>query len=179
MNKRNTPNIKSSLGFMKATDGVDHINIHSMGKAEIGRLLSHFSHTPFTHPAYGPFYSMEGFYYYLRSGGIDVVAGHMRYLSGSRAKRKGTGLKYIANANFEQEIMAANYQKIIQHPEIMKLLIESELPFDNYYAFGEGELIIAPKIAPWLIKGFESLRHDLKTDTVPECWLEVAKRHNV
>lgn len=179
MTNRNTPNLKSPLGFMKANDGKDHINIHSMGKVEIGRLLSHFSHTPFTHPAYGPFYSMEGFYYYLRSGAVDATAGHMRYLSGYRAKRKGTMLKYIANANFEQEIMAANYQKIIQHPDILKLFVGSELPFDHYYTFGNNDQIIAPKNADWLIEGFEAIRRAMKADTVPECWIAVEERHDL
>lgn len=179
MIKKNTVDKKSPLGHYKVNDGKDHINIHSMGSTELGKMLSHFSHTPFTHEVYGPFYSMEGFYYYLRSGAVDAVAGHMRYLSGFRAKQKGTKLPYVANANFEQEIMAANYQKLINHPDILELFINSELPFDHYYTFGKNDVIIAPKNSGWLIEGFEAIRRALQLDTVPECWLEVAKRHNV
>lgn len=177
MVSKHTVGRKSPLGYAKANDGKDHINIHSVGSTPLGRLLSHFSHTPFKHDVYGPFYSMEGFYYYLRSGAVDATAGHMRYLSGYRAKREGTKLPYVANPHFEQEIMAANYQKILQHPNIMELFVASELPFDHYYTFGENGIIIAPKNADWLIEGFEDIRRTMHLGLVPDCWVEVEKRH--
>jgi hypothetical protein len=49
-------------------DGIDHINIYSRGKTEVGRQLSNFAHTPFTHKDYGYFNSVEGLWYYLITG---------------------------------------------------------------------------------------------------------------
>jgi hypothetical protein len=45
-------------------DGVTHINIYSKGKTELGRWLTNFSYSPFNHPEYGKFLSMEGFWYW-------------------------------------------------------------------------------------------------------------------
>jgi len=49
-------------------DGVTHINIYSKGKTKLGRLLTNFAHTPFTHAEYGQFASVEGFWYWIRDG---------------------------------------------------------------------------------------------------------------
>lgn len=164
----------SLLGFSTATDGVDHINIHSVGKTELGRLLSHFAHTPFTHPFFGPFYSMEGFWYFARSG---FTEDRLRYLSGFRAKQAGRDLKYKYYDEFKEDIIAANYQKIIQHERIRELMVASELPFDHYYTFGPNSVHVTPKESEWLIKGFEDIRLALKEGTVPSVWVEAEKRY--
>ena len=39
-------------------DGIEHINIYSKGKTELGRLLTNFAQTPFIHPEYGRFESV-------------------------------------------------------------------------------------------------------------------------
>ncbi len=164
---------RSLMGFKPENDGVDHINIHSMGKTDLGRLLSHFAHTPFKHPYFASFYSMEGFWYWARSGGAE----QMRYLSGRRAKKAGQALPLVYYNDFRQDIIAANYQKIIQHPEISSLMIASELPFDHYYTFGDHGLVVAPKEAHWLIQGFEDIRLALKEGIVPSAWVEAEKRY--
>ena len=48
------------------TDGIDHINIYSKGYTKLGRLLSNFTKSEFTHPIYGHFMSVEGFWYYIK-----------------------------------------------------------------------------------------------------------------
>lgn len=165
---------KSLMGFTVDKDGVDHINIHSMGKTELGKLLSHFAHTPFTHPYFGPFYSMEGLWYFARSG---FVENRLRYLSGFRAKQVGKELPYHWYKDFKEDIIAANYQKIIQHERIRDLMIESELPFDHYYTFGPNSVHVTPKSTDWLVEGFEAIRMALKEGVVPSVWLEAEKRY--
>lgn len=49
-------------------DGVTHINIYSKGKTELGRWLTNFSYSPFNHPEYGKFLSMEGFWCWVSTG---------------------------------------------------------------------------------------------------------------
>ena len=49
-------------------DGIDHINTYSKGKTELGKLLTNFAHTPFVHPKYGEFQSVEGFWYFKKTG---------------------------------------------------------------------------------------------------------------
>lgn len=165
---------KSLLGFKTENDGVDHINIHSVGKTELGRLLSHFAHTPFTHPYFGPFYSMEGFWYFARSG---FVESRLRYLSGFRAKQVGKDLDYKWYKDFKEDIVAANYQKIIQRDNIRDLMIASELPFDHYYTFGPNSFHVTPQSTDWLVQGFEDIRLALKEGVVPSVWLEAEKRY--
>ena len=50
-----------------ATDGINHINIYSKGKTEVGRILSNFN-TPFFkyETPHGKFRSLEGYYHWLR-----------------------------------------------------------------------------------------------------------------
>lgn len=168
---------KSIMGYSKAKDGVDHINIHSMGKTELGKLLSHFAHAPFVHPYLGPFYSIEGFWYFARAG-FNEQNSRLRYLSGFRAKQVGreiTDLKWYKE--FKDDILAANYQKIIQHDRIRELMIESELPFDHYYTFGELNVHVTPKESEWLIRGMEDIRLALKEGVVPSVWLEAEERY--
>lgn len=167
----------SIMGNVPEMDGITHIDIHSMGGTELGKLLSHFAHTPFTHPYFGPFYSMEGFWYYARCGFNETLAYKLRYLSGFRAKKVGKEFKMIKYDEFQQDIIAANYQKIIQNDRICDLMIASELPFDHYYTFSEGGRVVTPKEAGWLIQGFEDIRMALKEGVVPSVWLEVEKRY--
>lgn len=173
-NSKHVVGDKSLLGFTLNNDGIDHVNIHSVGKTELGRLLSHFAHTPFTHPYFGPFYSMEGFWYFARSGFIE---GRLRYLSGFRAKQVGKELGYKWYKDFKEDVIAANYQKIIQHENIRDLIIESELPFDHYYTFGPNSFHVTPRTTDWLVQGFEDIRLALKEGVVPSVWIESEKRY--
>jgi hypothetical protein len=53
------------MDIKPSEDGVTHINVYSRGNTELGRLLSNFAHTPFSHPEFGEFASVEGFWYWL------------------------------------------------------------------------------------------------------------------
>lgn len=164
----------STLGFKATNDGVDHINIYSRGKTELGRLLTHFAHMPFTHPYFGPFASMEGLWYFIRNGGNDES---LRYLSGIRAKNLGRQSNPKWYPEFRQDILAANYQKIIQHDELRELIVASELPFDHYYLFGPNQIPVTPRDSKWLVDGFEDIRTALKKGEVPSCWTEAEPRY--
>lgn len=183
MNRKNkdtskyVQDVRSILGFTVEKDGIDHINIHSVGKTELGRLLSHFAHTPFTHPYFGPFYSMEGFWYFARCGFNEKIANRMRYLSGFRAKQAGRDLPQKRFDEFQQDIIAANYQKIILHDNIRELMIKSTLPFDHYYTFGVQGRHVTPKGAEWLVQGFEEIRTALQEGVVPQVWIDAEKRY--
>ena len=167
----------SLLGFRPQDDGVTHINIHSRAKTELGKLLSHFAHTPFTHPYIGPFYSMEGFWYFARCGFNEKIGNKLHYLSGFRAKQTGRDLPPIRYEHFKEDILAANYQKIIQHEHIREMMIKSELPFDHYYTFGPNNRCVCPKETGWLVEGFEDIRTALKEGVVPQVWINAEKRY--
>lgn len=171
----------SALGHTRDKDGIDHINTHPTALTQLGKDLSHFQHKPFTHPYFGNFYSIEGFWYFMRSIKKDD---RLRYLSGRRAKQVGKDLPYQWYPNFKEDILAASYQKIIQHEDIRLAMIESTLPFDNYYLF---KSVDDPKEAPsvhttpqpshWLVQGLEDIRKALKAGVIPDVWIKAEKRY--
>lgn len=144
-------------------DGITHINIFSKGRTELGRLLSNFAETPFIHPYFGPFNSMEGFWYYVRAVKPDDK---LRMLVGPEAKFYGKKLESRFLKNFQTIIMDAIYHKVVQNPKIKNLMIESTLPFDHYYTFGSHNSIKQVRLAQftWLIEGFEDIRKRLKNN---------------
>jgi hypothetical protein len=161
-------------------DGKDHINIYSRGQTSLGRLLSHFASTYFSHPVYGPFDSMEGFWYYMRSKEKDD---QLRYLSGFAAKEYGRVLEPAWYEQFWEDILAANYQKVIQNPHIKQALIASELPFQHYYIHYPQRgntarpLIVLPRDFQMLVDGMEEIRKALKEDRPSKHWARAEKRY--
>lgn len=177
----NTKTGQNKTADSVSIDGVDHINIYSRGNTELGRQLSHFAHSPFIHPFYGPFESMEGFWYWMRAGNHLRAKGlqddKLRYLSGYKAKQYGKNFPIQRYEHFKEDILAANYQKILQHRTLHNLLVESTLPFRHYYMFGPGNVIVQPRDSNWLVTGFEDIRQALKQDRVPDCWATAAARY--
>lgn len=182
---KQTPRFRNSSEIDVSKDGVDYINIYSRGKTRLGRNLSHFARTPFIHPYFGPFESMEGFWFYMKTGKIHD---QLRYLYGNRAKQYGKNLATKYDVDFKEDILAGNYQKIIQNDGLRQAFINSELPLTHYYLFEQQvdafmdvgvrkSIVIFPKNSDWLIDGLEEIRIAMKQDQVPECWTNAAKRY--
>lgn len=146
-------------------DGITHINIWSRGETDLGRGLSHFHHSPFIHPYFGPFNSMEGFWYYIKTAEQDDA---LRNLSGHHAKEYGRTLTGRWRANFREIINAANFYRIDQNDALEQLMYDSELPFDHYYLFGPGNILIRPKGYEWLVEGFEEIRTMVQQGKKPQ-----------
>lgn len=118
-------------------DGIDHINVYSKGKSELGRLLTNFAFTPFKHPKYGHFASMEAFWYWLGTG---MQHNKLRCLYGTSAKNAGRLLERVEHPNFKEEISEAIRFKLQQTPEIVILLMRIKpMPLAHYYVYGVGE----------------------------------------
>lgn len=142
-------------------DGKTHINIYDQGKSELGRMLSYFYEAPFQHPHYGPFKSIEGFLRYLRSGGEDdafrTIPAVRAKAHAESAKRRGEYKDHQVR-DLDKIIFAANYAKIDQNPEIKKALINSTLPFENYFLWNTSGVVIRPKGSKFVIRDFPILR---------------------
>jgi hypothetical protein len=154
---------RTSLEYA-AQDGVTHININRLSTSELGAALAHFTYAPFRHPYFGPFNSMEGFWYFIKA---LRPSDELRVLSGHRAKEFGKALPAGRRANFKQIIVEANYYKVVQNDNIKALMMESELPFDHYYLYGEGPILIRPTGFEWLVEGFEEIRRMIDEDRRP------------
>lgn len=144
--------------ILPGIDGVDHINIYSQGKTELGRALSNFSTIPFIHPVHGRFETVEGFWYWL-----TTRDDRLRTLPGWQCKKLGRSLQRLFNTKFiegcfRKEIQIALEEKA-KNPKIFALLRSSTLPFCHYYVF-DG----AKKDAhyEWIVEMWENIRTTLK-----------------
>lgn len=138
-------------------DGIDHINIYSKGKTELGRFLTNFAHTPFEHPIDGKFESIEGYWYWL-----TCQNDALRKVYGFQAKKLGRdlgGKDWVEDPMFEYKIKTAILAKLDANPDIVLDLIDSDLPFKHYYVFG-GK-VVEPKEGKWILEFFERLRSEV------------------
>ena len=125
---------KKGYVHLPLLDGVAHVNIYSKSHCELGRMLSHFYQAPFTHPKYGKFQSVEGFWFYIGTG---MKHEYLRDLWGYEAKQAGSGFGKVYNPVFLQEVEEANQCKIEQNPPILKAFLENTKPFLHYYSYGQ------------------------------------------
>lgn len=130
------------LDYYPEDDGVTHINVWSKAKTPLGRSLSNFAHTPFDHPIHGRFSSVEGFWYWLSTGG---TRNELRSVYGFQSKKLGRlireelekagGIPIVED--FEAQIKKALLCKIEQNNTLKETLKNSDLPLTHYYVWGE------------------------------------------
>lgn len=124
-------------------DGITHINLYSQSPVLLGRQMSHFAAIGFHHPEWGTFASMEGFWYWLKSGGTHD---ELRTLTGHFAKNVGKTLSAVHRPDFMRVIEKANELKLEQNPALKEAFTRSTLPLTHYYvknkkALGTGTTI--------------------------------------
>lgn len=142
-------------------DGITHINIYSKGETEVGRMLSNFYHSPFIHPVYGKFASIEGFWYWLKTGKKIKT---LKTLYGANAKKVGRQHEDVHIDRFDDHIKIALACKMAYNPDIVLKVCQSDLPFEHYYYYGERD---NPKVYnlpqyKWLCDWFEEYRTEVK-----------------
>lgn len=143
------------------TDGVDHINIYSKGKTGLGRFLTNFALSPFTHPEHGSFESVEGYWYWLKSGGTYEF---MRLLHGAEAKTQGKKLPVVQRDDFEEQIKVAIRAKLLAHRGWLSQLIQSDLPLTHYYYYGytTDNVKVIDAGYEWITEYIDSIRKKCK-----------------
>lgn len=149
-------------------DGITHINIYIHGATDLGKSLTHFSHSPFIHPKYGTFQCMEGYWHWLRA---VTRTDKLRYLTGGQAKEFSRDMKTEFVENFQELILEGNYCKITQNPQIRDALIASSLPFDQYYKHDDGTadgLPVRVRSYDWLAPQFAVIRGMLQNGVSPK-----------
>lgn len=161
------------FNFDPSDDGVTHINVWSKGRTELGRLLSNFAHTPFKHPEYGYFASVEAFWYWLSLGQTN---NELRGLYGYQSKQAGKLIreevlkhsKLPRVEDFEAKIKKAILCKIEQNEGLAELLRVSELPLSHYYVWGTPENFkqTYPEEYAWIHEYISDVRDYLKKSAV-------------
>lgn len=168
---------RTSRGFDPDDDGITHINVHpspKQARTMLGQNLSSFKYMPFFHPYYGNFCSLEGFWHYLYNKERDDKLRHLAHDRAYRYGKRGTPDPY---KDFQEDIVAGMYIKILHNERLCTSVRKCDLPFDMYYQFGPGGVIISPKESDWLVAGLEEIREALKNDVVPEVWRRSEERY--
>lgn len=137
-------------------DGLDHINIYSQGKTDLGRWLSNFANAPIEIPNKGEFQSIEGYWYWL-----GCKDDKLRELHGIEAKKYGQNKKRKEVKNFEEKIKKAILIKLKTYPDMRNKLKESYLPFEHYYVFKNKKV---KGSAIWVIDFIEDIRRSLNKE---------------
>jgi hypothetical protein len=140
-------------------DGIDHINIYSKAKTELGRLLSNFAYSPISLKDDGSFNSIEAYWYWLLCD--HVHRDKLRETWGFEAKQVGRDLRAKdwpskSSNHFEAKIKVALLQKAESHKKIQELIIQSELPFRHYYVYDKKMVKIVG--CEWLVEAWEQIR---------------------
>ena len=127
------------MAFNPDSDGVNHVNVYSGGKTELGRFLSNFAKTPFVCED-GEFASIEGYWYWL--GCNHPRREELRRSFGFGAKKLGRDLRspdWGGNTpDFQGKIKRAIECKLNSYPAMKALLQHNTLPLKHYYVFGNG-----------------------------------------
>ena len=133
------------MEFLPEGDGIDHVNVYSKSRSKLGRTLSNFAHTPFT-LGENRFETVESWWYWTKMNKINAAnlfptfteeqMIEMKSKIGKEAKTMFRNLYKDDSSSYsptKDELKAAYLQKLLEHPEIEKLLLENNLPLAHYY----------------------------------------------
>lgn len=149
--------------FVPLNDGVDHINIYTKGKTILGKRLTNLSDDPVTVGVYGTFQCLEGFWYYYLTG---CIYPELKTMNGFQAKKFGKGIRddridKDGLTNDQKEVLKeAIRSKLRQNKDLLRLLIQSDLPLAHYYFYGKED---NPKVHylsqyDWIVEEIERIR---------------------
>ena len=130
------------MKFKPANDGVDHVNVYSQGKTQLGKLLSNFADTPFEIEGKGKFKTVEGFWYWTMTGLEEL-----RDLPGWQCKEVGRRAETVRSHPNETELFEAYEAKLDSNPHIITMLLNNNLPLAHYYVYSGN--IVEPKEWQW------------------------------
>ena len=153
--------------FKPENDGIDHINVFSKSRSKLGRMLSNFAHTPFTLDGV-KFESVESWWYWMKMNNInksvlfpafsDEQLDNIKSLIGKEAKTYFRELYKDDSSSFSPEpaqLKRAYLQKIEEHPEVKKALLENTLPIDHYYMMFDKK--VSAESTMWTAKIWEEI----------------------
>ncbi len=165
--------------YKSQVDGVDHINIYSFGKTELGRMLAPETNGRFVHPIIGPFNCLTGFWAYVKSKSRKNTY---------RTKDARSCLNIVNKfndaqpnvPNFKAIITSGIYYKVMSDETLKNMVKESTLPFEMYYVKTREEInpVTGKKVtyeikvqqnyAAWMKASYEEVRRAIKDGVEPD-----------
>jgi hypothetical protein len=144
-----------------STDGINHINVYSAGKTQLGRFLSNFSDCH-VQTEDGYFRTIEGYWYWLSTNHEPL-----RNFPGWQCKKVGRSLggkDWLDSVEFEGKICRAIAVKVLSDLPMKEALKQSTLPFFHYYVYNHKVIMV--KDGLWIIRFIDHLRDELKRGLV-------------
>lgn len=138
-------------------DGIDHINIYSRGKTQLGKMLSNW-YPANVEISIGSFKTIEGVIFYLSS-----FNDFFRNADGYNCKKYGKdfdkGIRLPEDV-FRKFIIDSMLDKVNKNDTLKCLLKESNLPLKHYYNYS-GKIIEVMNWQ-WQVDEWENIRKGLK-----------------
>jgi len=135
-------------------DGTEHLNVYSKGKTWLGKALSNMSAYGFTHPTYGEFASLEGYWYWLATGKCHEA---LRSLTGYKAKEVGKSFPLVEYREFKQDFLDGMKLRLVQNKVLGDGVRESRLPFLHYFEYG-GKVVDRTEKHRWQLDFYDEWR---------------------
>ncbi len=135
-------------------DGVDHLNVYSKARTELGQWLSNFAYQPIHVLEDGTFNSVEGYWYWLTRQHVQL-----RTLCGWEAKKLGRSLpevRTLSDEAFQLKIRAAIMAKAYVCPDMIAQLRATTLPLAHYYVFNTG--VVRDAGYKWILDIWDDIR---------------------
>lgn len=157
MTKRKTrQTTPAEPAFNPAEDGVRHVNVYTRGATALGRGLSNFQDCNIEHPYFGHFRTLEGLWYFLKTGQNDEM---FRVLSGHDCRRRGKDMPAIHYPLFNKMFKLGMVEKLDKNLTLQRDLVKNELPLVHYYNY-HGRINVPPR-QEWQLEFWQTLRQTL------------------
>lgn len=162
--------IVGGVGFHPMNDGLDHLNIYSNGRTELGRVLSNFYKEEFnTVNGDGNFMSIEGYFHWLGVSEDCPNRDTLRYLFGKDARVAGRNFKCTYGRSnkytkdeFQEIICKEVSRKFYRH---QNLLIDNillwDVPIYHYMIFDGNKIKDFTEKYKWFVDCIEKTRNDI------------------
>lgn len=154
-------------------EGVDHINVASNAKTELGKALNWSTRRRKTilHPVMGKFSSAWALWEFIRSA---APSDEIRNMSNTKEIKdtviQSGGYEDPEVANAKAVVFHVLYMNILTDENLYVLLKKNELPFDMYSA-GNSMMPSRFRTADWMIHGFTEINDAIKEDRLPDFFL--------
>lgn len=121
------------LEFSPSEDGISHINVYTRGATVLGRGLSNLSDCNIEHPYFGHFRTLEGLWYYMKTGFKDDT---FRIVKGLSAREQGKKMPSAQYPLFNKMFKLGMLEKLDRNQNLQHELINNDLPLAHYYVYG-------------------------------------------
>lgn len=136
-------------------DGDKHINIWTKGRTALGRKLSNLSRYGFLHEDHGWFECLEGYWYWLVTGCRHE---QFKQMHGFDAKSIGSKMERIEMPDFQERFKEGMRLRLEQNADIRNELLQSTLPFEHYYVYGDNVVRDVKERHQWQLDFYDAYR---------------------